>query len=502
MNPLKKILVVGTAPDAPLAAMYLKRNRPDFDVHLHTTPSTPDPAGECTTPFVLEQITGPLGIRNTDLYAIGKANWTLGFKMNWGAREQYVRAFDFAPTRQIDGAETFSGVLAAEEGLDDASSGASLISAGKIFPKTRANSVNLMEQITGLQLKTEPFTDLLMKGCQTVGITQTKGAIAGIEAHDGHISSIKLENGTGLTADLYLDVTGSAAELLSAVGSNERMAEGSEALCNRAWTTARHRRSEALRPYASLDTVDSGWMWRTEHDDTIGFGLAFHSDFTSEEEARADLLEKVREPIGKPVLHQWHNGHQATPWSGNVVAIGDAASFIEPLTATRLPLLILQLQCFLRLIGEVPGGPGPRGKALYHRMIHEPWQEVRDFTSIHHRLNTVCDSPDWNHAREHCGTGAHESLLQLFRSSGPNPVFENALPFAPSALGFDTWLNALIGLGVPVRNLPAIPQEDRKKWRAHLEEMRKTASHGATAATCMEAIRKQTKQPATRARSY
>lgn len=477
--------------EAALAAMFLKRGNAALDVKLLVTPAHADPVGECTTPFVLQQIIGTLGIRGADLHTYAKPNWTLGFKMQWGSRDQFVRAFDGSPISLLDGLTTRNGFLACEEGFDHFSPGAALISAGKLFPKDRANSVKLMEHITGLVLRPEPLADLLQRGCKALGITRTEAAITEVKTNAGEVTSVILDNGSELTADLFVDITGPQATLLSALGTSELHPEGTEGLCNRAWTVTRRRGSEAIRSYSTINTVEPGWRWRTEHDDTIGFGLAFHSDFTSDEEALADLREVVREPIGEPRLQEWHNGHQSQPWSGNVMAVGDAAAFLEPLAAIRLPLLILHLNAFQRITAEIPSGPGEHGKNLYHRMILEPWKELRDFTNIHHQFNTAADSPYWEYSRKTCHAGAHESLLRLFMSGGPQPILENALPFSPCALGYDTWLTALIGLGVPIEHPPTIPPAESQAWRKHITTLREQAAKGASADVCLGAIRKQ-----------
>ena len=502
MKPLKKILIAGPATDAALAAMFLKRGNPSFDIQLLVTPTRLDPAGEATTPFVLQQLIKTLGIRGADLHRIARPNWLLGFKMRWGARERYVRAFDGAPTALTDGLTTRNGFLAREEGFDEFSAGAALISSGKLFPKNGPNSVKMMEQITGLVLQPGPLAELLAQGCKALAIPRREAEIAEVRVTDGEVQAVVLADGSELTADLYIDLTGQDASILGALGTSSLQNDGTQGLCTRAWTAAKRRGNEAIRPFVSIDTHESGWKWRIEHDDRIGIGLAFHHEFTSDEEALADLREMVREPLEEPILHQWNHGCQSHPWSGNVLAMGDAAAFLEPLAAVRLPLLILHLNAFQRIVAEIPTGPGEQGKALYHRMIKEAWQELRDFTNVHHQFNTASDSPYWKFSRENCGPGVHHALVDLFMSGGPEPILENAMPYSPCALGYDTWLTALIGLGVPVSHPPTIPTEDAQAWRTHIQSLSDQASKGATAETCLKAVRKQSATPRKRPTSY
>jgi len=490
--PIQSVLVVGPAPDAPLAALTLKRRHPELAVRQLLLPGSPDPAGEATTPLFLQHLSGALGLGRADIHRFAKPLWTLGFRMLWGRRGSFVRAFDSRlSTPPAEGFRHNAGFHAIADGPDLASLGGALIAAGHVFPKDRSRSVRLLENITGLQLRPGPLHELLMRGCRAVGVETTHGSIASVEASAAGVDAIVLEDGTRLEADLYGDLSGPDARILAATDGSRFEPESSAAFCTRAWTAIRRRGSEKIRPCTTIETVDAGWRWRVEHDDTIGFGLAYHPDTTSDDDALQLLLDKVGEPLAEPVRHQWTHGRQSRPWSANVVALGDAAGCLPPLAGMRLPGIVFQLHWLSRLLGETNGRPGEQSRALYHRTQSSAWHEMRDFLSIHHRFNTVSGSPYWTAAREAADPGSCRTFLGLFETGGPSGLLEQALPVYPSTLGFDTWLSALVGLGVPCAHLPELAGGEVREWQALAARWAEQARAGATPETCLEAIRKQ-----------
>lgn len=491
MNSDTDLIVVGPAPDAPLAALYLRRLMPRRPLTLVITPDEPDPIGETATPLLLQQLANVMGIAREDLHLIAKPVWSLGYQMKWGARGSFARAFE-APFASTPGGHTTPvAALAVAEGFSNASTGIALLEAGKLFPRDRKNSIRIIDQICGLQLAPAPFTELLVRGCKAAGATVIHGTPEEIRVEKDRVSSITV-NGSELPATgMVIDLTGRDALIRKHLPGHAWSPTTADGLCTRAWTAVRRRGSEPIRSGAMVETLDGGWRWRVEHRESIGFGLAFHPEFTSEEEALRLLREKVDQPIAEPRLHQWEHGHHAETWVGNVVAMGSTASFLGPLTGTRLPMILQQIHHFGRLIAEAETKPGETCRRLFHISTRQAWQEIHDFTSILHRFNTASESAWWQHSREHASCGDHEEFLALYQQGGAHPVLHHALPFGNSALGLDTWLAALVGLGIPVAHPPRIPAAALEAWRSQVKANADTARSGVTQAVFIDAMNTQ-----------
>lgn len=80
-------------------------------------------------------------------------------------------------------------------------------------------------------------------------------------------------------------------------------------------------------------------------------------------------------------------------WSRNVVAIGLAAGFVEPLESTALHLIQMGIG---DLIERFPhAGFDALEIAEYNQRSRARYESVRDFVMLHYHLNQRDDSPFW-----------------------------------------------------------------------------------------------------------
>jgi tryptophan halogenase len=331
-----------------------------------------------------------------------------------------------------------------------------------------------------MNFQAPPLEALLIRACQSSGVEMLSGDLAAIERGVDGITGLRLDDGSGIGADLYLDCDGGlqsdATDFLDYPG-----------LCTRALTMLRRRGSEPVRPCATVTQNDSGYQWRVEHDDAVGLGLAWHAAHSNEATAHASLLGKSAAVLAGPVLHEWRPGRLRDAWQDNVIALGDASGFLEPLAALRSGVLIMQIDWVRRLLAESEGQPGPATRRLYNRVTGRIWDEMRDFTALHHRFNGS-NSPAWREAQA-IDPGGHGELIAMFQSLGPSIQLSNCLPFWPGAIGIDGWIATLLGLGVPFtpRDLPA---EALAAWQTYVAANRQIAKQAVDLETCLAAVRK------------
>jgi len=491
-SPILHMLVAGSGTDALLAAATLKRAYPGIQVTLVRDPAAPaaDPVGESTTPAVLQHICNSVGLHGSDIHLHGRPIWTLGFKCLWGARGTFYRSFDAPYSSPMQGFTSEPGFLAADGGLENCTLSMAMMAAGKLFPKDGSNSFKPTENVTGLNFRPEPLHALLLRACQALGVNVRNGKVSGFTRNP---DTLVLENGSTVTAELYIDATGSEAVLAGLAGNTEWTSYEDACLCTRAATVARRRGSEPIRPYVTLETLDSGWRWRVDHDDAIGFGHAWHPDFISEDEACAELMTKVSDSSLVPRVQRWNCGRRNQAWLGSVVAVGDASGFVEPLASLRLSQLVLQLNWLVRVLAATDGMPGDESRRTYSRVIADAWDECRDFHAIHYRFNQAGKSPFWEMARAKAMPDKHAELVDLYQSVGPSQVLANCLPSWPGFVGIDSWLAALIGMGVPFRHHPVIPAQEKKAWDSICEQRRALAKQGVPAELCIGAARRAMK---------
>lgn len=491
-SPISHILVAGSGTDALLAAATLKRAFPGIQLTLLRDPSAPaaDPAGESTTPAVLNHIVTAIGLHGSDIHLHGRPVWTLGFKCLWGARGTFYRAFDAPYGTRLQGMRTEPGFLAAAGNLDLATMSSSLMAAGKLFPKDGNNGFKPTENVTGLNFRPEPLHGLLLRACSALGVNIRNGKATGFNRNP---DTLVLEDGSTLAADLYVDATGSDAVLSTLAGNTDWISYEDACLCTRAATISRRRGSEPIRPYTTLETLGAGWRWRTDHDESIGLGHAWHPDFISEDQACSELVAKGGDSSLVPLVHDWNHGRRAQAWTGSVVAIGDASGFLEPLSSLRTSHLVLHVNWLIRTLAATEGLPGDESRRTFSRVAAEAWDENRDFHALHYRFNLAGKSAFWEMAREKASLEKYAELADLYQTIGPSGTLSNCLPTWPGFVGLDAWLSALIGMGVPFRHHPQIPPQEKKAWDSVCEQRRVLAKQAIHAEICIGAARRAVK---------
>ena len=145
------------------------------------------------------------------------------------------------------------------------------------------------------------------------------------------------------------------------------------------------------------------------------------------------LGQSRRRALADPRLLRFTAGRRKKFWNKNVVAIGLASGFLEPLESTSIYLIQSGI---MRLGTAVPGRdfePGARRDATTRRAAFEI-ERIRDFLILHFTPRERDDTPFWDHCRTMAIPEALGRYIDLFRDSGR--FFRNADElFAPCQLG-------------------------------------------------------------------
>ncbi|GAA5476781.1 hypothetical protein Hhel01_00256 [Haloferula helveola] len=455
---IRSVVVEGSGYDPYLAALAFKRMLPDLKVGVRCREGSSNPIGEVASPFLLRQLIGSFGIREVDLHTFGRPTWCLGFRFLWGARGEFIQSFDTAPFRKIPKSEIEAGFLSATDDQRSFSIGEALIRLKKVLPPGVSG-----DGITGLQVRPEPFTDLLQRACAAVGVETTP---------EGEIADGGLLVRTDAAAD-----------------RDDWIEPKDGTVAWRSVTGLRRRSNERMLPFCTVQAHPSGWSWRMDHDDSMGIGFAYDPECVSDDDAREWLLERLGKPAGELRVTDWHGGRTSNPWKADSVHIGDAAGFVQPLSGMRLSLLVHEVQTMCRFMIETGMRPGEQSRRLYKDVIGRARDEIRDFEALHFRYPDDPDSECWKKVSSTTGLGEHEELLGVFESIGPSAKLVNALPTIPGVVGINSWVATFLGLGVPFRGRGEVSEADRAVWRTSLGELEANARRGADSERALVAAR-------------
>src|SRR5438445_12304123 len=96
---------------------------------------------------------------------------------------------------------------------------------------------------------------------------------------------------------------------------------------------------------------------------------------------------------------KFRTGHFVRNWVGNVVGIGNAVGFVEPLEATALQVICVEAITLADALGDSLGAPTPSLVRLYNEFNARVWDDIRDFLAVHYKFNTRLDTPFWRACR-------------------------------------------------------------------------------------------------------
>src|SRR6185295_11334759 len=193
--------------------------------------------------------------------------------------------------------------------------------------------------------------------------------------------------------DFFIDASGFRSELLGRTLEEPFVSFASSLYCDRAIVGGWDRTDEPILPYTTAETMDAGWCWQIEHEKWINRGYVYSSAFLRDEVAREELLRKNPKVEGEPRLVTFRSGRYQRLWVGNVVAVGNAAGFVEPLEATALQVICVEASTLTDSLLDSLSTPTPTLIQLYNEYNTRAWDDIRDFLAVHYKFNTRLDSP-------------------------------------------------------------------------------------------------------------
>ncbi len=367
-GPIRTIAVVGDGIAGWMAAAALARRVPGVRVALVPggMPGLADRFGG-TTPAV-HDFHRDLRIDARDLLVRTGGALRLGTRF-----DGYVHAFGHVGAGVVDGPFSAAWCQMPDAGPFDAySPGAQLGLAGKV------PSPDPMFDATGFGLQLDPggYRAYLAGYAEHVGVAVTAARAASPVVADGRVTAIRLDDGTPLSADLYVDATNAAALLIGTLADGDWQ-DWSQ------WLAADSVAQAGSAPATMLPSLDhcagiaGGWRLRTSLPGRTADSLIYDSSKLDDQDAARLLGGDAAQPF------RFRSGRRARAWIANVVAIGDAHVTVEPIEASPLHLLHTQID---RLISSLPGRDFAAIEIEnYNRETNEEADRLRDFLIAHRR---------------------------------------------------------------------------------------------------------------------
>ena len=318
------------------------------------------------------------------------------------------------------------------------------------------------------------YARLLRRFAEARGVERVEGRIVSVERNGetGDVTALLLEGGARVEGALFVDCTGFRALLIG-----ETMGAGYEDWtrwlpCDRALAVPSARAAD-FTPYTRATAHGAGWQWRIPLQHRTGNGIVYSSAHLSDDAAAAQLLANLDGAAeGDPRPIRFTTGKRREMWRGNVVAIGLASGFMEPLESTSLHLV---QSAIARLLKMLPGcGASQAQRDEYNRQADFEYERIRDFLILHYWANAR-DEPFWQERRAADLPDTLRHRIALWREQA-HVTREHEELFTEVA-----WIQVLIGQGViPHGHHPIADAETRADNDEYLDLMRRLIAREAT----------------------
>ena len=486
---IKNLLVLGAGSAGLIAAISLKRKIPGLGVRIVRSPDIGViGVGEGTTVNFPQHLFEYLGISRKLFYANAEPTWKIGIKFLWGPRP----SFDYGFSRQLDSHWTdlpLPNGFYCDEEFRGADVPTAMMAAEKVFPRNAEGGIDI-EPWHGFHIENKKLVEVLERIAVGVGVQIIDGKVSGVERGPQGVTAVQLDDGRRLEADFFIDSSGFRSELLGRALAEPFISLNKSLFCDRAVVGGWARGDdEPILPYTTAETMDAGWAWQIEHEHFVNRGYVFSSDAISDDDARAEFLRKNPKAAKDGRVVKFRSGRYQRGWVENVVGIGNAAGFVEPLEATALMVVCSQIKTLIDFLLHTSMSPTPTIRKLYNDIAADVWDEIRDFLAIHYKFNTRLDTPFWRRCREETDVSAVQPLLDFYAENGPTGFGRHLLRGTGSNFGIEGFLVMLVGMQVPYAARHQATETEKQNWARHRARFAETARNGFTVKEALAFVR-------------
>jgi tryptophan halogenase len=295
------------------------------------------------------------------------------------------------------------------------------------------------------------------------GVEILDDTVLDVPQNDAGVAGLVLASGTTLTADLYVDCSGFKSLLLGKTLGEPFVSYKSSLFCNRAVIGPWERTDEPIKPYTTAETMNAGWCWQIEHEDRVDRGYVYSADFLSDDEAEREFRQK-NPKAGPTRVVKFVSGRHERAWVKNVVAIGNASSFVEPLESTAVGVLCLDSFALAESLADSDRVVRPSQVRLYNYRGALMVDLVRRFLAVHYKFNTRLETPFWRAARADVDLAGAEEYVEFYKENGPSTLWRQLILDGRDPFGFEGYLSMMIGMDVPYRRTYTIPESEQRAW--------------------------------------
>jgi tryptophan halogenase len=302
------------------------------------------------------------------------------------------------------------------------------------------------------------YARYLRSYAEPLGVRRTEGIVEQVLLHpeSGFVESLRLKSGEVIAGDLFIDCSGFRGLLIEEALHTGYLDFTHWLPCDRALAVPCEKVGPPT-PYTRSTAREAGWQWRIPLQHRTGNGYVYSSRRLSDDEAAATLLANLDgRALAEPRLLRFTTGRRKKVWNRNVVALGLASGFLEPLESTSIYLIQTGIAKLLELFPRE--GFDEVLVERYNARSAFEFDRIRDFLVLHYHATERDDTPFWNQCRTMSIPPELQANIDLFRDSGR--FYRNA----DELFADISWIEVMLGQRIEPRAyhplVDQVPAED------------------------------------------
>lgn len=213
----------------------------------------------------------------------------------------------------------------------------------------------------------------------------------------GFVKALNTKSGKKLEGDLFVDCSGFRGLLINKTMNEPFIDMSDHLLCNSAVASQVPHDDEkhGIEPYTSSIGMSSGWTWKIPMLGRFGSGYVYSSHFQTEQSAADEFCKLWGLDPAKQELNRvkFRVGRNRNAWVKNVVGIGLASCFVEPLESSGIYFIYAGIY---QLAKHFPDRNfDPVLATHFNREIEFMFDDTRDFIQAHYLSAPRNDTKFW-----------------------------------------------------------------------------------------------------------
>ncbi|NNP68506.1 tryptophan halogenase family protein [Acinetobacter sp. Ac_5812] len=300
-----------------------------------------------------------------------------------------------------------------------------------------------------------------------------------LNAQTGYVTAIQLSE-RKMPCDFVIDASGFARLLIGKKYQVEWCSFADMLPMNRA-LPFHLLHQDKIELVTRATAMSSGWVWQIPLQERIGAGYVYSDHFITDQQAQQEIEQWLGHRISPVQPIAFEAGYFRQVWKNNVLAIGLASGFVEPLEATSIGQMLVQLSLLALIIKENHGIISQQSIDYYNQQNAQGWHGIRDFIRMHYDTGRS-DTPFWKYMQTVPLSESYQELKKCWNHRTPRQLdFSQYDMNGFQMFGLSSWFAVGAGVGVikpeaSAAELYALSSEQKQRLARYLQETKQRLS--------------------------